>query len=278
MKKLLALFVMYIIFFLSFSICKANVKPDPDSILSLQIEMLRWDEVNKLLPKYSTFKVVDFETGQSFMVQRRAGHYHADVQPISHRDTKIMKDIYNGEWSWRRRAILVAVNDEWIAASMHGMPHGAGALKNGFPGHFCIHFFGSKTHRSHDTDLSHQLMILKAAGKLDQYVSEAEPEEVVDIFFAGLKQHDAKIVESVLIPGQKINWDTVWDEMNTISLRRFSISKDHPSSIYIEVPVEYEWIHRDIGRKVYDNELFLVKLSPIKGWKVDSEWLTDGVY
>ena len=278
MNKLLIFFMIIFLFFSSFQVTQAQVDPDHDSILSFQIEMLKWDEVNELLPKYSTFKVVDVETGKSFMVQRRAGHFHADVQPISHRDTKIMKEVYNGEWSWKRRAILVVINDEWIAASMHGMPHGAGALKNGFPGHFCIHFYGSKTHSSHDTDLSHQLMILKAAGKLDQFVSEADPEKIVEIFFAGLKQHDAKIVESVLIPGQKIRWDTVWEEMNNIGLRQFSIKKHETSSIYMEVPVKYEWIHRDIGRKVYDNDLFLVKLSPIKGWKVDSEWLTDGEF
>ena len=57
-----------------------------------------------------------------------------------------MKTIYNGKWSWKRRAILIITHDQLLAASMHGMPHGAGALKNGFPGHFCVHFYGSTTH------------------------------------------------------------------------------------------------------------------------------------
>lgn len=256
----------------------AKIRPDSDSLLSFSIEMLRWDEVNKIIPKYSTFKVVDVETGKSFMVQRRAGHYHADVQPISHRDTKIMKEIYNGEWSWKRKAILVAINDEWIAASMHGMPHGAGALDNGFPGHFCIHFYGSKTHKTNDTDLSHHLMILKAAGKLDQFVSEATPSEIVETFFVGLKQHDATVVKSVLLPGQKVDWDQLWSEMESISLNRYTIPNREADPIYLEVAVTYEWLHVGIGRKVYDNEIHLVRLSPYKGWKVDGEWLVDGVY
>ena len=43
----------------------------------------------------------------------------------------------------KRRAIIVLIDEnQIIAASMYGrMPHGAGALQNGFPGHFCVHFF-----------------------------------------------------------------------------------------------------------------------------------------
>ena len=52
-----------------------------------------------------------------------------------------MKEIY-GEWSWERRAIIVVVGGRRIAASMAGMPHGAGLIKdNDFPGHFCVHFW-----------------------------------------------------------------------------------------------------------------------------------------
>ncbi|MDQ7862438.1 hypothetical protein RCO48_19805 [Peribacillus frigoritolerans] len=48
------------------------------------------------------------------------------------------------------------INNQMIAASMHGMPHGAGALQNGFSGHFCVHFSGSITHRLKNEDLSHK--------------------------------------------------------------------------------------------------------------------------
>ncbi len=135
-----------------------------------RIEMLEWKEVNPLLPKYSKFTVLDLETGKQFNVQRRAGSHHADVQPLTAKDTKIMKRIYGGKWSWKRRAILIINKDRMIAASMHGMPHGAGALENNFPGHFCIHFYGSTTHRTNTMDLSHMLMIYKASGKLEEYL------------------------------------------------------------------------------------------------------------
>ncbi len=77
--------------------------------------MLQWKEVNQLLPKYTKFTVMDFETGKKFKVQRRAGSHHADVQPLTSKDTKVMKKIYNGKWSWKRRAIIVIYKDKLIA-------------------------------------------------------------------------------------------------------------------------------------------------------------------
>lgn len=165
--------------------------------VSWRIEMLAWEKVNGILPKYSKFTVLDVETGKKFKVQRRAGSHHADVQPLNAEETKIMKSIYGGKWSWKRRAIIVINGNQWIAASMHGMPHGGGALKNNFPGHFCIHFYGSTTHRTNFMDLSHKLMILKAAGKLDGYLNNANPYEVISAFMAGLKQQDSRIVQSI---------------------------------------------------------------------------------
>ncbi|KAF0826135.1 hypothetical protein KIS1582_0274 [Cytobacillus firmus] len=169
------------------------------------IEMLPWEKVNGILPKYSKFTVMDVETGKKFKVQRRAGSHHADVQPLNAEETKIMKSIYGGKWSWKRRAIIVINGNQWIAASMHGMPHGGGALKNNFPGHFCIHFYGSTTHRINYMDLSHKLMILKAAGKLDGYLYNANPYEVISAFMAGLKQQDSKIVQSISL--QPLAWN-----------------------------------------------------------------------
>src|SRR3954471_12861771 len=104
-----------------------------DAGVGIQIDMLPWEKVYGILPKYSKFTVLDVETGKMFKVQRRAGSRHADVQPLTSKDTKIMKEIYGGKWSWKRRAIIVIHKDQWIAGSMHGMPHGAGVLANNFP-------------------------------------------------------------------------------------------------------------------------------------------------
>ncbi|MBN3554408.1 hypothetical protein JYA63_09040 [Fictibacillus nanhaiensis] len=161
-------------------------------------EVLEWEKVNKLLPKGATFKVVDLETGFYFQVQRRAGNKHADVQPLTRDDTAVLKHLYNDKWSWNRRAILIPVNGRMLAGSMHGMPHGAGALENGFPGHFCIHFLGSSTHRSRNIDPSHQFMILKAGGQLTKYAAGASAKQAVSMFLVGMKQQDIKIAMPVL--------------------------------------------------------------------------------
>lgn len=152
---------------------------------------LPWELVKKSFQRMDFATVIDLETGQRFQVQRRAGSRHADVQPLTRRDTKIMKEIYQGKWSWKRRAILVEVDGKFFAASMHGMPHGAGAIPdNAFPGHFCIHFFGSSTHRRLEPDPSHSLMILKASGHLPQTLARAEPEELIGYFLTSLHEHD----------------------------------------------------------------------------------------
>lgn len=105
---------------------------DEEGPISFKIEMLPWEIVNNIIPDKTNFTIIDIETGLSFKVQRRAGSHHADVQPLTKEDTQIMKKIYNNKWSWNRRAIIVLINNQMIAASMHGMPHGAGALPNGF--------------------------------------------------------------------------------------------------------------------------------------------------
>jgi hypothetical protein len=190
-----------IIFFLCFWMIQSTAAAkleDEHTPISFKVEMLPWKQVNEVLPNKSKFTVIDVETGLHFRVQRRAGNRHADVQPLTREDTKIMKKIYNGKWSWKRRAIIVLSHDQMIAASMHGMPHGAGALINGFPGHFCIHFAGSTTHRSGRADVSHEMMILKAAGKLEEYLQYADPYQVVNTFTVAVNQQDASMLDMVI--------------------------------------------------------------------------------
>jgi len=128
--------------------------------------LIPWEETDEIFELFSEARVTDLRTGKSFNVQRRAGSSHADVQPLTAEDTAVMKKIYNGRWSWNRRAVIVEVGGYRIAASMNGMPHGAGKIPdNNFPGHFCIHFLASTTH-SGNMDILHQKETLRAAGKL----------------------------------------------------------------------------------------------------------------
>ena len=123
---------------------------------------LNWFKHPNTIPHHATFKVKDIKTGKVFTVKRWTGSNHADCEPATARDTSIMKSIF-GHWSWKRRAILVQYNGHVYAASMNGMPHGTGTIKNnGFDGHFCIHFTGSKTHGSGKVDSMHQSCVKTA--------------------------------------------------------------------------------------------------------------------
>ncbi len=116
------------------------------------------------IPKGATFKVKDCKTGKIFTCKRWSGYNHVDAEPLTKSDTKIMKSIF-GHWTWRRRAVLVKYNGHVYAGSMNGMPHGTSTISNnGFDGHFCIHFYGSKTHGSGLVDAAHQNCVATAMG------------------------------------------------------------------------------------------------------------------
>ena len=125
-------------------------------------ESLNWFRHPNTIPHHATFQIKDISTGKVFTAKRWTGSNHADSEPATARDTKIMKSIY-GHWSWKRRAILVKYNGHVYAASMNGMPHGTQTIKNNnFDGHFCVHFTGSKTHGSKKVDAQHQSCVKSA--------------------------------------------------------------------------------------------------------------------
>ena len=126
-------------------------------------ERLNWFKGgSSRIPKGATFKVKDIKTGKVFSVRRWSGGNHIDAEPASSSDTATMKKIF-GHWSWKRRAILVKYNGHVYAASMNGMPHGTQTIRgNHFEGHFCIHFYGSKTHGSKKVDGMHQNCVSEA--------------------------------------------------------------------------------------------------------------------
>lgn len=149
---------------------KEDVKKEPADT-SIKGEYLDWfKEVQYIYEKGDTATVTDVETGKSFKVKRLYGRNHADSEPLTAEDTKIMKSLY-GSWSWDRRAVVLTIEHEGverkIAASMNGMPHGGESIKNNnFTGHFCIHFKNSRTHSGNRLDSSHQKAVKKAAGLL----------------------------------------------------------------------------------------------------------------
>ncbi|NBD24853.1 hypothetical protein [Paenibacillus glycinis] len=236
-------------------------------------KLLAWPEAKEIVTMKSIFTVVDLESGLRFEVQRRAGSTHADVQPLTKRDTDVMKRIYEGKWSWRRRAVLVAKDGETIAASMHGMPHGGdGIPDNDFNGHFCIHFLGSSTHKTGSVDPDHQTMVHKAAGKLPQYMRQASPENVAELFFIAINQRDPELM-AALFPYR--NHDQLTrlkqEAASVIAIRRTSDYAEAASGdlLAVDLPARAV-IYRDGFRKAENTFVFHLRRSSIgEAWKID---------
>ena len=142
---------------------KADSKSSSETEGSLKTERLNWfNGGSSKIPKGATFKVKDIKTGKVFTAKRWSGANHIDAEPNSKDDTSTMKAIY-GHWSWKRRAVLVKYDGHVYAASMNGQPHGTQTIKdNNFEGHFCIHFYGSKTHGTKKVDEMHQNCVAEA--------------------------------------------------------------------------------------------------------------------
>lgn len=153
---------------------------------------LTWPEVVTFFPVGGVATVRDLESGLEFRVRRHRGDSHADVEPLSAKDTAVLKKIYGGSWSWARRAVVVDFGENRkVAGSMNGMPHGWGDLEqNEFVGHFCIHFKDSRVHTTWRQDPGHQLMVLKSSGALANALVNARPDRLVYWVLAAVHQRE----------------------------------------------------------------------------------------
>lgn len=135
-------------------------------------ELVHWSKAQLIFARGETAALIDVISGESFNIKRKGGHNHADCEPLTAGDASIMKSLYK-TWSWDRRAVVLVVDGQKIAASMAGMPHGSDTIAdNSFSGHFDLHFLGSMTHGSSYTksgipqvDPDHQAMVRVAAGR-----------------------------------------------------------------------------------------------------------------
>ena len=152
-----------------------------------------WDQIKKQLKNHPDLKIIDFETGLTWMVtvvnKDVVNSLHADVEPSSFLDN-IKSSTLWGEDSWNPRPVVVVMpNGKLIAASIHNMPHagvdeapffsivenrtggyGTGhnrdfVKKNGMSGHVCLHFAGSRSHKTKTKIQDHQVAIKIASNK-----------------------------------------------------------------------------------------------------------------
>lgn len=109
------------------------------------------------IPRGAIFQVKDVRTGLVFTAKRQAGGSHLDAEPLTAADTAILKKINGGDFTWKRRPMLVLYNGRVYACSIYSEPHGSDTIaNNNFDGQFCLHFYGSKTHGTNVVDADHQ--------------------------------------------------------------------------------------------------------------------------
>ncbi|WP_226674055.1 hypothetical protein [Rossellomorea aquimaris] len=239
---------------------------------SFQVEILPWEQVKEIIPNKSYFTIIDVETGLSFEVQRRAGSKHADVQPVTEKDTKIMKEIYGGTWSWNRRAILVLVNDQLISASMNGMPHGAGALQNNFPGHFCVHFYGSTTHKTPTPDLAHKVMILKAGGELDRFLYRLDPYELINVLELAINQQDEELLSQIMTGNKRFIKKTLASVKHVkVTQRSLLPVEDLPSLVAMKYQFRVKWIRSNQAQVEKNIQFYFCKNTLEDQWRIDGQ-------
>jgi len=236
-------------------------------------ERIAWERAQEIVPRNSYLTVRDLETGLAFRVQRRAGRDHADVQPVTKADTAVMKKIYGGAWSWRRRAIVVEAGGGRWAASMNGMPHGGdGIPDNDFAGHFCIHFDGSSTHRSEEPDPAHRMMIYKAAGQPRAFLYAADPATLAQSLFEAMNQHDLEWVRLLLEGVEREEAERAEQlarGVATVRLVSLRLAESESGPLLALGAAEADWQQEGEGRRRADISFRYARPSPLVPWRLE---------
>lgn len=133
------------------------------------------------IDKGKTATMIDIATGRSMKIKVQSTGNHADVEPLTASDTKVLCSLYGVNNSseletlnkWQRRAVVVeAANHDQFVGSIYAIPHGANTVSgNNFDGQFCIHFLGSKIHSGDGGSVSaadnHQAKIAEGVRALE---------------------------------------------------------------------------------------------------------------
>ena len=125
------------------------------------MERVEWfNGGNKLVKRGGYAYIYDIDTGLTLRIKRKGGANHMDVEPASKKDTATLKRIAGGTFSWKSHAVVLIKGGRYIAAAINTMPHGEYTIKdNDFPGQFCLHMVGSRTHETNKVNAEHQKSI-----------------------------------------------------------------------------------------------------------------------
>ncbi|ADU51016.1 hypothetical protein Tmar_0902 [Thermaerobacter marianensis DSM 12885] len=180
-------------------------------------EPLPWPEVDRLWPWDAVAVLRDLETGRTLRAVRYGGYQHADAEPLTREDTAVLRSLYGGAWSWRRRAVVLEVAGRRVAASINGMPHGNGIVaENDFDGHFCVHTLEATTHVRDRSDPGHQLMVLKSSGRLVDHLRSAPPHAAAAWLWIALANGDVATASHVVADPRDPGWTVLARRLATV--------------------------------------------------------------
>ena len=213
-------------------------------------EPVPWPQAAELFPLDTQAVLEDVRTGVRLTVRRYGGYLHADVEPATRRDTAVLRALYGGRWSWRRRPVVALLGGRRVAASINGMPHGGELVgDNDFAGHFCLHFLQSRVHRSGRLDPSHQVMVWEAAGQLAQRMARADPEQLVAWGLAAIYEQDEAALSLATAGGDAGLARRLFEAVRYATVERVSLPPpgSGPPVARVEAVVYYTGPHPDVG-------------------------------
>jgi len=112
--------------------------------------------------------IEDYYTGVKINALFSYGHNHMDIEPLTKEDTEKIKKLWNYNYAWTMRPVLVQYLGHTVAGSLAGMPHAASTLDrigdNGMGGVLDLHYKNSRTHATNKIDNRHQTQVKIAAG------------------------------------------------------------------------------------------------------------------
>ena len=140
---------------------------------SPQLVQLNFDEVSPLLD--GEFEVFDMQSGLSFFAIRTGGKNHADVEPLSIEDVKILNEICEEKPNQTRRPALVKLSENaYIPASFCAYPHGYCVHNKILNGHICLHFKNSLTDSTEKEDSQHQKCVSYATKNGQNFIDSLD--------------------------------------------------------------------------------------------------------
>ena len=148
----------------------------------------------KIISGSKTYSLTDISTGRTFNIKIQSAGNHADVEPLTSSDTKVLCSLYGVTDAsqletlnkWQRRAMVMTNgNGEQFVCSIYAIPHGKNTISgNNFDGQFCVHFLGSTFHAgaggSVPDNQNHQEKIAAGAAALEK-LTNADGSKVTTI-------------------------------------------------------------------------------------------------